>query len=316
LEGTTKAVLAALAANLGIAAAKFVGAFVTGSSAMLAEGAHSVVDTGNQLVLLYGRQRSRRPADDRHPFGYSREIYFWSFVVAVLLFTVGATVTFVEGVTKIRAPEPIESAGINYAILALAALFETWSFHTAIVAFRRENPSGRWWRRVREAKDPTLFAILFEDSAALIGLLLAALGIAGAHLFELPILDGVASIGISLLLATAAILLARETKSLILGEPPRAGVLDKVAALIRADAEVSGVREVNAIHLGPHDIVVTAEVDFDDRVSAAEVERINARIVARIREEEPDVGRLFLSPVSFACGPHLNEPPRNGGSAA
>lgn len=298
--GSKKVVFAALAANLGIAAAKFVGAAVTGSSAMLSEAIHSIVDTGNQGLLLLGMRRSQRPADARHPFGYSREIYFWSFVVAVLLFAAGGGVAIYEGIHKIADPEPIENALVNYVILGVAVAMELSSFAVAYREFRDTNPNCSWWRAVREAKDPVTFVVLFEDTAALFGLVAALTGLSLAHLLGIPEFDGVASIVIGLILIVASSLLARETMGLIIGESALPSVLADIERLIRDGTGVAGVRDINSVHLGPHDIVVTAAVDFDDRLSAAEVERSVAAIRAAVREAQADVRHLYLAPTSFA----------------
>ncbi|WP_106639592.1 cation diffusion facilitator family transporter [Allosphingosinicella vermicomposti] len=300
--GSKKAVLAAMGANLGIAIAKFGGAAYTGSSAMLAEGVHSLVDTGNQLLLLFGMKRSARPADRKHPFGYSREIYFWSFVVAVLLFTAGGVVAIYEGVQKLNAPHPVESPVVNYVILCLAMVMEGGSFRVALGEFRKVTGNTSWWRAVREAKDPVLFTVLFEDTAALIGLAVALAGLVAAHLFNLPALDGVASLLIGLILIAASLLLARETMSLIIGESASPALLARLEHHLLREPVIVEVRDMSSVHLGPHDIVVTALVDFRDTVPAGEIERIVGRLIAEIRAVEPDVKRLFLAPTSFAGG--------------
>ena len=299
--GSTKAVVAAMVANLGIAIAKFGGAFYTGSSAMLAEGVHSLVDTGNQILLLLGMKRSKRPADTCHPFGYSREIYFWSFVVAVLLFTAGGTVAIYEGIQKLAHPHPITNPIVNYIILTLAIVLEAASFAVALKEFRKVSTGQHWWSTVREAKDPVLFTVLFEDTAAMIGLVVALVGLVAAHLLGIPALDGIASIVIGSVLIVASLLLARETMSLIVGEAASPALLNDVERLIRAAPGVTGVRDISSAHLGPHDVLVTAAVDFEDAVPAGEVERIVARIVAAVRAAQPDVRQLFLAPTSFAA---------------
>ncbi|QAY76746.1 cation diffusion facilitator family transporter [Sphingosinicella sp. BN140058] len=300
MAGSKTVVFAALGANLGIAAAKFVGAALTGSSAMLSEGIHSLVDTANQILLLIGMKRSQRPADARHPFGYSREIYFWSFVVAVLLFAAGGAVAVYEGVHKILAPEPIEDPLVNYAILGVAIALEFSSFLVARREFRRTNPGCNWWRAIREAKDPVTFVVLFEDTAALLGLGAALIGLSLAHLLDMPALDGVASVVIGVILIVASSLLARETMGLIIGEAAFPSVLTDIERLIRAGRGVDDVRDINSVHLGPHDIAVTAAVDFDDRLTAADVERSVADICAAVQKAQADVRHLYLAPTAFA----------------
>ena len=297
--GSTKAVYAALFANLGIAIAKFGGAAYTGSSAMVAEGVHSVVDTSNQVLLLLGMKRAARPATPRHPFGYSREIYFWCFVVAVVLFTAGGTFAIYEGVQKLSHPHPIENPVVNYVILGVAILLEAGSFAVALKEFRKVAAGRHWWSAVTEAKDPVLFTVLFEDSAAMVGLVVALAGLVAAETLGIPALDGLASILIGAVLIGASILLARETMSLIIGEAAAPEVLADVERLIRAEPTVNGVRDITSVHLGPHDIVVTAAVDFNDEVPAGEVERVIARIGEKVRAAQPDVKRLFLAPASL-----------------
>ena len=298
--GSTKAVLAALGANLGIAVAKFGGALYTGSAAMLAEGVHSVVDSFNQLLLLFGMKRAERPADARHPFGYSREIYFWSFVVAVLLFTAGGVVAIYEGWQKLADPHPVESPIVNYVILTGAILLEAASFRVALKEFRKVAGDRHWWTAVTEAKDPVLFTVLFEDSAAMLGLVIALGGLLAADLLAMPMLDGISSIVIGVVLILASILLARETKGLLVGEAAAPEVVEEIRRLICAEPHVKGVRDINSVHLGPHDIVVTACVDFEDSVPAGEVERVAAGLSARVRTAFPDVSHLFLAPTSLA----------------
>lgn len=210
--------LGALAANLGIAVAKFVAAAVSGSSSMLTERVHSLVDSGNQILLLYGAARSRRPPYATHPFGYGREVYFWAFVVAILIFVVGAGVSIYEGVAHIQSPEPLRDPTINYLVLGVAAAMEGGSWALAVKSFNRSRRGFGWWRAVRRSKDPAAFIVLFEDSAALLGVAIAAVGVWASHASGDPRLDGVASILIGLILALVAALLAREAKGLLIGE--------------------------------------------------------------------------------------------------
>ena len=199
----------ALAANVGIAVAKFVAAAITGSSSMLTEGVHSLVDSGNQLLLLYGQKRATRPPDSRHPFGYGRELYFWAFVVAILVFALGSGISIYEGWKHIREPEPLSDPLINYVVLGVAFVLEGGSWTIAVREFAKAKGDTRWWEAVRDSKDPATFIVLFEDSAALVGLLVAAVGVWVSHALEDPRIDGVASIVIGLVLAAVAALLAR-----------------------------------------------------------------------------------------------------------
>ncbi len=304
--GLKSVVIAALGANLAIAVAKFGGAIYTGSAAMLAEGVHSLVDTGNQGLLLFGMNRAARPADARHPFGYSREIYFWSFIVALLLFSVGGIVAIYEGISKLQAPHPVESPIVNYVILIIALALETGSFLVALREFRAVAAGINWWQAVTDAKDPVLFTVLFEDSAALIGLVIALAGLLGAQLLGLGWLDGAASILIGVVLVCSAALLARETHALLIGEAADPAVLADIEARIACATGVDGVRGLLSTHLGPHDIAITVAVDFDDRLSAGEVETSIAVLTREIRSAYPDVKHLSLVPTSFRTA----SPPR------
>ncbi len=297
--GSKGVVIAALAANLGIAAAKFGAALYTGSAAMLAEAVHSLVDTGNQGLLLFGMQRAKRPADARHPFGYSREIYFWSFIVALLLFSVGGVVAVVEGISKIRAPHAVDNPVVNYVVLGLATALEVTSFVVALREFRAVSAGKNWWQAVIDAKDPVLFTVLFEDSAALAGLIIALAGLAAAQLFGAPWLDGAASVLIGGVLIGSAVLLARETHALLIGEAADPAVIDAVRRMIAATPGVDGVRDIHSTHLGPHDVVVTAAVDFEDKLSAGDVEAIIATLTTAIIAAHPDIKHLSLVPTSF-----------------
>ena len=298
-SGSKGVVVAALAANIGIAAAKLGAALYTGSAAMFSEGVHSLVDTGNQGLLLFGMQRAARPADGRHPFGYSREIYFWSFIVALLLFSVGGMVAVYEGVSKIRTPHAIENPVVNYVVLGLAIVLELASFIVALREFRAVSAGKSWWRAVLDAKDPVLFTVLFEDSAALAGLVIALAGLAAAQGLAAPWLDGAASVLIGGVLIASAVLLARETHALLIGEAADPAVIDDVRRIIAAAPGIDGVRDLHSTHLGPHDIVVTAAVDFDDALSAGEVETRIAALVAQISAAHPDIKHLSLVPTSF-----------------
>jgi len=210
--GSKTVIYAALAGNLAIAVTKFVAAFFTGSSAMLSEGVHSLVDTGNGGLLLYGMHRAARPADRTHPLGHGRELYFWSFIVALLVFALGAGVSFYEGVVHIMAPEPVANPRINYIVLGLSVLFEGSSWYVALKEFRREKGKQGWLQAVQSSKDPSVYTVLFEDSAALLGLVVAFAGILAAELLDMPELDGAASIGIAIILGATAIFLAPRRK--------------------------------------------------------------------------------------------------------
>ncbi|TIS60453.1 MAG: cation transporter [Mesorhizobium sp.] len=291
-----KVIYAALTGNLAIALTKFAAAFFTGSSAMLSEGVHSLVDTGNGGLLLYGMHRATRPPDRTHPLGHGRELYFWSFIVALLVFALGAGISFYEGVVHIMAPEPIANVRVNYVVLGLSFLFEGSSWLVALREFHFEKGSLGWIEAVRLSKDPSVYTVLFEDSAALLGLLVAFAGILAAELLGVPELDGAASIGIGLILGATAIFLARESKSLLLGEPASPEVQKKVLTIAQQYQAVQRVNGALTLHMGPHEIVAALSIEFEDHLSAPEIEACVERIEARLKEEMPEITRLFIKP--------------------
>ncbi|AID33726.1 cation diffusion facilitator family transporter [Mesorhizobium sp. USDA 4775] len=294
--GSKMVIYAALAGNLAIALTKFAAAFFTGSSAMLSEGVHSLVDTGNGGLLLYGMHRAARPADRTHPLGHGRELYFWSFIVALLVFALGAGVSFYEGIVHIMAPEPVANVKVNYVVLGLSFLFEGSSWLVALKEFRREKGKQGWLQAVQSSKDPSVYTVLFEDSAALLGLIVAFAGILAAELLEMPELDGAASIGIALILGATAIFLARESKGLLIGEPASPEVQKKVLAIAQQDPAVQRANGVLTVHMGPQEIVAGLSIEFEDHLSAPEIEACVERIEARLKKEMPEITRLFVKP--------------------
>ncbi len=289
-----KAVVAAIVGNLAIAAIKFVAAFMTGSSAMISEGIHSLVDTGNGGLLFHGLRRGARPADPAHPFGHGAEIYFWSLVVAMSIFGIGGGMSIYEGITHIQHPAQLESPLINYIVLAVAFVFETLSFSVAWKAFRTVKKDRPLYTALREAKDPSLFTVLFEDTAALVGLAVAFLGVFLSHLFEEPALDGAASIVIGLILVCAALWLARESRSLLVGEAAHPQVVAALRDICSRDAAVVGIGAALTMHLGPEHVLLNIEVEF---ASGSTVERIHAAI-GRMEQEMsarfPEVTHIFV----------------------
>ncbi|MER9329743.1 cation diffusion facilitator family transporter [Mesorhizobium sp. M0488] len=294
--GSRKVIYAALAGNLAIAVTKFAAAFFTGSSAMLSEGVHSLVDTGNGGLLLYGMHRAARPADRTHPLGHGRELYFWSFIVALLVFALGAGVSFYEGIIHIMAPEPIANAKVNYIVLGLSFLFEGSSWLVALREFRRQKGQQGWLQAVQSSKDPSVYTVLFEDSAALLGLVVAFAGILAAELLEMPKLDGAASIGIALILGATAIFLARESKGLLIGEPASPEVQRQVLAIVQKDPAVQQANGVLTVHMGPEEIVAALSIEFEDHLTAPEIEACVERLEARLKNEMPEIARLFVKP--------------------
>jgi len=298
------AIYTAAGANLAIAVAKFAGAFLTGSSAMLAEGVHSVVDTTNQILLIVGLKRAERPADARHPFGYGREIYFYAFVVALLIFLGGGIFAIYEGLHKIEHPEPPADATllgfhlsgfwINVAILGFAILAEGYSCLVAIRAFWAEKGRHSAITAIQRSKDPALYTILVEDIAALIGLVIALMGVVAARVLDMPVLDGWSSIGIGLVLVGMAIFLMVETHGLLIGEAADPEVVRAIHEAVRGEHAVHHVNEVLTQHLGPSDILVNVSLDMEDSLPAGEVERTVARLEQRMKAANPDVTRVFI----------------------
>jgi cation diffusion facilitator family transporter len=301
---STSAIYTAAGANLAIAAAKFVGAFLTGSSAMLAEGVHSVVDTANQILLLIGMTRAKRPATETHPFGYGRELYFYAFIVALFIFLGGGAFAIYEGIHKLQHPEPAADATlfghhipglwVNVAILGFAVLAEGYSCFVALKAFWAEKGSRPPITAIRRSKDPALFTVLIEDVAALMGLVVALTGVILAHVLDQPSLDGWSSIGIGLILIGMAIFLMIETHGLLIGEAADPELVAAIRDVVRSE---QGVHHVNAVltqHLGPSDVLVNVSLDMDDTLSAGQIEAMVARIEARLKARSPDVTRVFI----------------------
>ncbi|MEQ8695156.1 MAG: cation diffusion facilitator family transporter [Bauldia litoralis] len=293
-HGSKVVIYAALVGNALIAVTKFVAASITGSSAMMSEGIHSLVDTGNQGLLLYGLRRAAKPADARHPFGYGAELYFWAFVVAILIFAVGSGVSFYEGIHKIFDPHPIESPYINYIVLALAIVFEGVAWTIAYRSFEKTRGDRSLFAAVRQSKDPTVFTVLFEDTAAMLGLVVAFVGIYLSSTFDLPWADGAASIGIGVILAAAAIFLAIETKGLLIGEAAAPDVVETIRKIVMATPTVSGMNELRTLHRGPEDILLALSLDFEDNLTAGKVEEAIQSLETAIRDQFPSVGRVFI----------------------
>ncbi len=294
VSGSRKAIFAALAGNVLIAVTKFAAASYTGSSAMLSEAIHSLVDTGNQGLLLYGMKRAARPADKFHPFGYGIELYFWAFVVAILIFGVGAGVSFYEGIYKLRNPHPVMSPHINYIVLGLAMAFESVSWWVAFREFRKTKGEHGYFEAVRLSKDPTVFTVLFEDTAAMLGLIVAFIGILFSQLLDLPLLDGVASLMIGGILAVTAAYLAYECEGLLTGESAGRAVVSEIERIITGEPDVRRVNELLTMHFGPHDILLNVSLDFSDRLSSAEVEKNVSALELQIKTRFPDIKRIFI----------------------
>ncbi len=297
---TSKTVIfAALGGNALIAVTKFIAAWLTGSSAMLSEGVHSLVDTGNQLLLLYGIRQSAKPATPDHPFGFGLRLYFWAFVVAILIFGLGAGISIFHGIEKIRAPHAVGDAWVNYLVLSFGLLFEGSVWIVAFRAFRQEKGEGSWLQAIRASKDPTVFTVLFEDSAAMLGLLTAMLGIFLSQALDMPVLDGIASVIIGVILALTAAFLAFECQSLLTGEGVSAPVRASIRALALTGNGVERVNELLTMHFGPRDVLVALSLDFNDRMAAGSLEDTVSGLEKGIKRAHPEVTRVFIEAQSF-----------------
>jgi cation diffusion facilitator family transporter len=293
-------VYAALLGNVLVATTKFVAAALTGSSAMLSEAVHSLVDTTNELLLLYGMHRSRKPPDSAHPLGHGRELYFWSFIVALMVFGLGAGVALFEGVSHILHPLPIENPTLNYAVLGFSFVFESGSWWVAFRAFRAAKGRRGYLEAITAATDPTTFTVLFEDSAALAGLLIALAGIWAAQVFDMPILDGAASIGIALVLAVAGAALARRTKQLLIGESAQPELRRSILDIASRHAGIARANGVLTSQLGADRVVVALSAEFDDRLTTPQIEDCVTSLEEAIRSAHPEVSLLFVKPQTAA----------------
>ena len=293
-SSSRKTIFVAIAANVGIAVAKVVGFVFTGSSAMLSEAIHSLVDCGNGALLLFGQRQSRKPADETHPFGHGKELYFWSLIVALLIFVLGGGISIAEGIAHIRHPAPTEDALWAYVILAVAFFFEGYSFLVSVREFRTETSHQPIFRAIHQSKDPSIFTVLFEDTAALLGLVTAFLGILLSHSFRWPLADGIASVLIGLILLTVASLLIIESKGLLIGEGADRTTLHAIRELATADADVDQVAYPFTMYFGPHAVLLTMNVQFRRGITAEAIERAIARIETTIRASFPDVRYIYL----------------------
>ncbi len=289
-----KVILAALAGNTFIAITKFIAAGFTGSSAMLSEAIHSLVDTGNQGLLLYGLKQSKKPADENFPFGHGKEIYFWSFVVAILIFAVGAGISVYEGIHHLVNPKPMENPTINYIVLAIAMAFEGAAWFYALQEFTRAKGKWDYIEAVKRGKDPNLFVVLFEDSAAMLGLVIAFLGIVTSQLSGNPTFDGIASILIGCILGGTAVWLAYETKGLLIGESAQPEIVEAIKKHAKRHKIVNHVNEILTMHMGPDFILVNLSLDFTDNATAQEVEKTIADIDRHLKKRFPKIKRIFI----------------------
>ncbi len=299
MASSKTALYTALAANLGIAATKFVAAGITGSSAMISEGIHSLVDTLNELLLLLGLSRSQRPPDEKRPFGYGREQYFWSYVVALLIFAVGGGVSFYEGVTHIQHPEPIKDPFWNYIVLGIAFVLDGYSLITAWRAFDAQRGGLSLWASIKDSKDSATFTVLFEDASDVLGLIIAFLGVFLGHELNNPYFDGGASILIGLLLVGVAVVLAKESKSLLMGEGVDSDTNRQLIHLTETDSTVLKTMRIATIYLGPEEITLVQEVAFQPDLNTSTINQAIVRIHALIQQEFPSIKRAYIQPVAL-----------------
>jgi cation diffusion facilitator family transporter len=297
-----KAVVAAIIGNAAIAVIKFIAGAMTGSSAMISEGIHSLVDTGNGGLLFYGLYRGARPADRNHPFGHGGEVYFWSLIVAVSIFGIGGGMSIYEGIIHMQHPVALENPTINYIVLGLAVVFESLSFTVAWRTFRKAKGTRGVFSAIRQGKDPSLFTVLFEDTAALLGLVVAFFGVLLSHTLDMPVLDGAASVGIGVILIVAALWLAYESKSLLVGEAADPEVVATIREIALADPDVRGLGVVLTMHLGPDEVLLNIEVQFTPGLTAEDIHDVVLRIEDRITARYPQVTRIFIEVQALRAG--------------
>ena len=297
--GSKTAIIVALFGNLCIAIGKFVGSFFSGSSAMFSEGIHSLVDTGNQVLLLYGLKKAEVPADDRYPFGRGKEIYFWSFVVSIIIFAAGGGFSLYEGIHKVMDPSPTKPSSLNYIVLVASILIEAGVCYYAYKAFAKDKGEMGALEAIREGKDPSLFVVLFEDFAAIIGLFIALIGVGLTDSSGNPIYDAIASVCIGVLLILVALWLAIETKGLLIGESAHKPVVDQIKKLASEHPEVEAVKQVLTMHLGPNDILLNMSLDFKDSIPAGDLEKSIAKLTQEIKQMNPRFKRVFIEAESL-----------------
>ncbi|MGE5170802.1 MAG: cation diffusion facilitator family transporter [Rudaea sp.] len=303
------AIYAAIAANVAIAVTKFVVAGISGSSAMLSEGIHSAVDSGNGVLLLAGIKLSERPATDEHPFGHGKELFFWSLIVAVLIFALGGGIALYEGIQHVRHPIPLKDPHWNYIVLGAAAVFEGASLGFALRQFLNERPPGPFWQSVRASKDPSTYTVLAEDSAALLGLGVAGVGIYASHRWDLPVLDGAASIIIGLLLAGVAVLLVRESRGLLIGEGIRPSTARAVRQIALARPAVLRAGQPLSMYIGRKEVLLTLDVEFTPGATTAEIVQAVVSIEAEVRTRFPTIRRIYIEARSLATSQNPEEAP-------
>ena len=296
-----KTIFAAIGANFAIAITKFVAAALSGSSAMLSEGIHSLADTGNELLLLLGIHMSQKPADANHPFGRGKELYFWTLIVAMMIFTVGGGISIYQGVTHLLNLKPLKDPTWDYVVLGFSVVFEGFSWKVAFTELLATKGEKNFWEAVRTSKDPIVFTVLFEDSAALLGLVVAFFGIFLGHQFHNPAFDGIGSIVIGIILAVVAIVLAYESKGLLIGESADIETVNNIRRLAADEPAVERVMRTLTMHLGPDEVLLNLEIHFYIQLSSEEVALAVSRLEETIRTHHPEVKHIFIEAKSLAA---------------
>lgn len=295
MAGSSKiAIYGAIAANSAIAVSKFIAAFFTGSSAMLSEGIHSLVDTGNGILLLFGIRLSQRVPDSKHPFGYGNEIFFWSFVVAILIFALGGGIAIYEGIMHLLHPRELENVQWNYVVLVLAMIFEGSALRVALREFEVSRRNRPFFQALRESKDSTTIAVVVEDTAALAGLLIALLSVLLGQLTGWVYFDGIGSVLIGLLLVSVSYFFAVECKALLVGEGLGTENIDKIQAILEEEPNISNHRRPLSLYFGPNEVLVNLDVHFNDELSSDAIEQTIDRVEALIKAAVPKVNRIFI----------------------
>jgi cation diffusion facilitator family transporter len=298
--GSKTAIYAAIAANFGIAVTKFTASFFTGSSAMLTEGIHSLVDTGNAGLLLVGISRSKRPADNKHPFGYGMELYFWTLIVAVLIFGLGGGISIYEGIQHILHPSPLSNPMINYIVLSIAIVLEAFSCYVALMGFMHEKGEKSFYQAIRHSKDPTTFTVLFEDLAAMAGLVVAFIGIAVGHALHMPVLDGVASVIIGVILCVVALVLIYETHSLMIGESADERIVLGVHQIADDEPLVDRIQRPLTLHFGPQNVLLAMDIEFKEHLQSNQIEETISRLETSIRTKYPEIKQIYIEAASIS----------------
>lgn len=298
-SGSKLPIYIAIAANLAIAIAKFVAAGFSGSSAMISEGIHSLVDTGNGGLLLFGIYKSKKPADDNHPFGHGKEIYFWSLIVAILIFSIGGGMSIYKGISHLSAPAPLTDPFWSYVVLGIAFLFESTALFFALKNFKKQKGNNSYWKAIKLSKDPGSFAVILEDAGALLGLLVAFAGLFLGHYFHDARYDAYASLLIGLLLAIIALILAIESKGLLIGEGANTEMSDSILKIVHADESVAKAKKPLTMYFGPHNVFLAIDIRFKKNQSSLEIEKAVCRLEKDIRHSHPVVKRIFIETSSF-----------------